>query len=90
MEELITGKNLLQELEAEGEFSGKKIWKILYEILPLLKFIHQEQVIHRDIKLENILGINGANLQEVGKSQKYQLVLVLMVRRSLVEVQIKN
>ena len=53
----------------------KKIWKILYEILPLLKFIHQEQVIHRDIKLENILGINGANLQEVGKSQKYQLVL---------------
>lgn len=68
----------------------KKIWKILYEILPLLKFIHQEQVIHRDIKLENILGINGANLQEVGKSQKYQLVLVLMVRRSLVEVQINN
>ena len=24
VEELITGKNLLQELEAEGEFSGKK------------------------------------------------------------------
>ena len=76
VEELITGRNLLQELEAEGAFSEQKIWKILYEILPLLKFIHEEQVIHRDIKPENILRINGAKSQEVGESKKYQLVLI--------------
>ncbi|MCL2926595.1 MAG: hypothetical protein O4806_20290 [Trichodesmium sp. St5_bin8] len=58
--------------------------------MPLLKFIDQEQVIHRDIKPENILRVNEASLQEVGKSKKYQFLLVLMVRRSLVEVQIKN
>ncbi|MCL2931159.1 MAG: serine/threonine protein kinase [Trichodesmium sp. MAG_R03] len=76
VEELITGRNLLQELEAEGAFSEQKIWKILYEILPLLKFIHEEQVIHRDIKPENILRINGAKSQEVGERKKYQLVLI--------------
>ena len=76
VEELITGKNLLQELETEGAFSEQKIWKILYEILPLLKFIHEKRVIHRDIKPENILRVNEANSQKVGESKKYQLVLI--------------
>ena len=76
VEELIIGQNLLQELEAEGAFSEQKIWKILYEILPLLKFIHEKQVIHRDIKPENILRINGSNSQQIGGNLKYQLVLI--------------
>ncbi len=76
VEELISGKNLLQELEEEGKFSEEKIWKILYEILPLLKFIHEKQVIHRDIKPENILRINPANSQKEKECQKYQLVLI--------------
>ncbi|MGD1805990.1 protein kinase domain-containing protein [Dapis sp. BLCC M126] len=76
VQELITGQNLLQELEAEGAFSEEKIWKILYEILPLLKFIHEKQVIHRDIKPENILRINSLNSQLTGENQKYQLVLI--------------
>jgi len=76
VEELITGKNLLQELSEEGAFSEQKIWKILYEILPLLKFIHEKEVIHRDIKPENILRVNEANSEKVGERQKYQLVLI--------------
>ncbi|MEM1170587.1 MAG: WD40 repeat domain-containing serine/threonine-protein kinase [Cyanobacteria bacterium P01_H01_bin.35] len=76
VEELITGQNLLEELEEEGAFSEEKIWKILYEILPLLKFIHEKQVIHRDIKPENILRINPANSQKERECQKYQLVLI--------------
>ena len=76
VEELITGKNLLQELESEGAFSEKKIWKILYEILPLLKFIHENKVIHRDIKPENILRVDGVNSLKVGENQKDQLVLI--------------
>ncbi|NEQ40970.1 MAG: protein kinase [Okeania sp. SIO3I5] len=76
VEELITGKNLLQELSEAGAFSEQKIWKVLYEILPLLKFIHENEVIHRDIKPENILRVNEANSQQVGERKKYQLVLI--------------
>lgn len=55
-------------MELEGVFSEKKIWKILYEILFLLKFIYENKVIYRDIKLENILWVDGVNLLKVGEN----------------------
>ncbi len=76
VEQLITGQNLLEELEEKGAFSEEKIWEIFLDFLPLLKFIHERQVIHRDIKPENILRFKTSNSQEIGGNKKYQLVLI--------------
>ena len=55
VQEFIEGKTLTQELNEQGCFSEDKIWNILKELLPVLKFIHDNQVIHRDIKPDNII-----------------------------------
>lgn len=55
VQELIEGQNLLAELTQQGVFSEEKIWQLLADVLPILKFVHERNVIHRDIKLENII-----------------------------------
>ncbi|MFM7886588.1 MAG: protein kinase domain-containing protein, partial [Pseudanabaena sp.] len=55
VQELIEGENLYNELQSQGIFSETKIYQLLAEILPVLQFIHDRQVIHRDIKPDNIV-----------------------------------
>ena len=55
VQELIEGQTLLAELTQQGVFSEEKIWQLLADVLPILKFVHDRKVIHRDIKLENII-----------------------------------
>lgn len=55
VQEFIDGQNLAQTLESEGYFSETRIRDLLNNLLPVFEFIHSRQVIHRDIKLENII-----------------------------------
>jgi len=55
VQELIEGENLYNELQSQGVFSEAKIYQLLEDILPVLQFIHDRQVIHRDIKPDNII-----------------------------------
>jgi serine/threonine protein kinase len=55
VQELIEGENLYNELQILGVFSEAKIYQLLEETLPVLQFIHDRQVIHRDIKPDNII-----------------------------------
>lgn len=55
VQQLIVGQTLKQELEQQGAFSEQKIWQVLTDLLPVLKFVHEHQVIHRDIKPDNII-----------------------------------
>jgi len=50
VQEFIDGQDLLQELKQEGAFDEAKIRHLLNDLLPVLRFIHSQQVIHRDIK----------------------------------------
>ncbi len=55
VEEQIEGKNLLKELNIKGAFSEVEIIDLLKDVLPILTYIHHHQVIHRDIKPDNLI-----------------------------------
>jgi tetratricopeptide (TPR) repeat protein len=60
VQEFIAGQDLDKELREKGVFDEAAIKKFLNEILPVLDLIHQRGIIHRDIKLENIMrGVDG-------------------------------
>lgn len=87
VQEFIDGPNLAQELEANGAFNENQIRQLLKEILPVLQFVHERNVIHRDIKPKNLIRHSvstsdshdesiSAEQGEEGKTQDVQLVLV--------------
>jgi WD40 repeat protein len=54
VQQLIVGESLRQQLD-QGAFNEQQIWELLADLLPILQFIHDRQVIHRDIKPDNIM-----------------------------------
>ena len=74
VQELIEGENLYNELQKCGVFSEAKIYQLLTDILPVLQFIHDRQVIHRDIKPDNIIRRSSSISDEI--SDENNLVLV--------------
>ncbi|MEA5466389.1 protein kinase domain-containing protein [Leptothoe sp. PORK10 BA2] len=51
----IQGNTLLQEVKKEGPFDEAKIRRLLHYLLPVLQFIHDRNVVHRDINPTNII-----------------------------------
>lgn len=58
VQSLIEGESLAQKLQAEGAFSEIAVRQILLELLPVLQFVHERNIIHRDINPENIIRRN--------------------------------
>ncbi len=55
VQEYIDGQTLWHDMQEKGAFSEQQIRQILNSLLPVLKFIHAHNVIHRDITPVNIL-----------------------------------
>lgn len=55
VQQFIEGQTLLQELMQYGLFAERRIREVLAGVLPVLKFVHDHQVIHRDITPSNII-----------------------------------
>lgn len=55
VQQFIEGQSLLQEMKQQGAFNERQIRDVLADVLPVLRFVHRHQVIHRDITPMNIL-----------------------------------
>ncbi|MEM9487201.1 MAG: protein kinase, partial [Cyanobacteria bacterium P01_F01_bin.116] len=55
VQQQIEGNTLLQEVKKEGPFDEGKIRGLLRDLLPVLQFIHDRNVVHRDINPTNII-----------------------------------
>jgi WD40 repeat protein len=55
VQEWIEGINLKNIIEHESTFTVDRVWQLLENILPVLKFIHDRCLVHRNIKPSNII-----------------------------------
>lgn len=55
VQEYIRGWNLVQEVRKNGTKTEAEVKQFLQELLPVLQYLEQHQVIHRDIKPLNLL-----------------------------------
>lgn len=55
VQEFIEGVTLERELLEQGTFDEAKIRQLLHDVLTILQFVHQQKVLHRDIKPPNII-----------------------------------
>ncbi|OMJ73906.1 hypothetical protein SteCoe_27286 [Stentor coeruleus] len=56
--ELCEGDTLYNRLRRAGKFSEKIVLEIMQQVLEGVSYIHSQNVVHRDIKLENILFVS--------------------------------
>ncbi|MEB3826574.1 serine/threonine-protein kinase [Phormidium sp. CCY1219] len=74
VQQLVEGRDLWQELQHEGAFNEAKIRALLLDLLPVLQFIHDHQVVHRDIKPMNIIRRSASAASMAGSVGSGQLV----------------
>ena len=55
VQEFIDGMSLSEEFQQQGPFQEQKIQTILEELLPILVYIEEQNLLHRDIKPDNIM-----------------------------------
>ncbi len=55
VQEWVAGNSLMEEIQQQGVFGEAQIRLLLQELLPVLQFIHSQNIIHRDIKPANIM-----------------------------------
>jgi serine/threonine-protein kinase len=61
VQEYVKGNTLTKEVQKKGPLSEDAVKRFLRELLPVVGFIHQQQVIHRDIKPPNIIRCQDDN-----------------------------
>lgn len=55
VQEYVQGQSLCEELDQVKSFNETQVLQVFTDLLPVLQFIHDRQVIHRDIKLSNVI-----------------------------------
>ncbi len=65
VQEYVDGYDLAEILKEQNTFKEPQIWELLNSLLPVLEFIHKNDVIHRDIKPQNIIRSKNGQLNLV-------------------------
>ena len=80
VQQFIDGQDLLKELQQRGKFNEAQIRQLLNDLLPVLDFSHQRQVIHRDIKPDNIIRDKNGKLVLIDFGVSKQLTASVLSR----------
>lgn len=59
VEEWIQGQTLTNKVELQGLLPENTVKEILVSLLPVLDYVHSKQIIHRDVKPDNIIVRQG-------------------------------
>jgi WD40 repeat protein len=73
VQEWVGGINLRQRVTEQGVLTSDEVWPLLEDILPVLQFIHQRHLVHREVKPANILQV-PPSLRE--REDRVQYILV--------------
>ena len=63
--ELIPSGSLLQKLQLQGKLTEDKAARIVIRLLKLLIYLEEKEIIHRDIKLNNILFLESQDETDI-------------------------
>ncbi|MEG4627907.1 bifunctional serine/threonine-protein kinase/formylglycine-generating enzyme family protein [Microcoleus sp. w1-18aA5] len=55
VQQFVDGDNLLNLFQNQGIWPENQVKQLLLELLPVLNFIHEQKIIHRDINPQNIM-----------------------------------
>ena len=55
VQEYIDGQSLDSKIKQAGKFSETEVIALLEGVLPILKFVHEHHVVHRDLKPDNLI-----------------------------------
>ena len=59
--ELASGGELLERVVEIGNFSESDARSVIYQVLKGMEYLHSKNIVHRDLKLENILLSDGSS-----------------------------
>ncbi|WP_166481822.1 serine/threonine-protein kinase [Scytonema sp. UIC 10036] len=62
VQEYVDGKNYWTLLQERQRFTETEVTQFLYAILPVIDYIHQQQIFHRDISPDNIILLKDKDL----------------------------
>jgi WD40 repeat protein len=74
----IAGDSLATLLGTQGKFNVAEIWQILETVLPIVQAAHSLQMIHGDIKPENLICVRSDQAAENGSNRLADCSLVLV------------
>ncbi|MBR8826400.1 MAG: serine/threonine protein kinase [Gomphosphaeria aponina SAG 52.96 = DSM 107014] len=75
VQDYIKGKSYRQFLEQGKIFSEMEVIQWLKDLLPVLDYIHQKNIIHRDISPDNVMLVDSEEFQE-GEEARNKLMLI--------------
>ena len=64
IQEWIQGQTLTQAIETKGALPEAQVRGILLSLLPVLDYVHSQNIIHRDIKPDNVI-LSASNSKPV-------------------------
>jgi len=63
------------QIHRKSPFSLRQVKRLLLQLFSALEFIHARNILHRDLKLANLLYIGELKLADFGLSRKYKVPL---------------